>query len=642
MSRARVWNNGTASGTPSIDVDFTATNVRHGDTKFACATGQVVTINQSGNDPATVIKKSVLRFDGTNDFLNGLLDQSITGVHFFASLSVLGDGGEGFGRIFGLNASGAIDSGAGGVAFRRNGSTNDLMIRYNQNNITTHNDFFDDERGDYLLDVKVSTGSQKSKVNNADLVTSSVTGQLNAAAFSVASFASGGDNNTAIDLEFLALFPATITDDQADSVRNYINNRNNVFDLKDGFGYYFFDAQNAPVGAISSGSNAWNGRIVGSDNGDTDKLATQATANHQPVSDGFKVTFADNTDHLDIPSTTQAGWQIVGTSLGTFAYRVNANEQIRLNLLGNRGSASFRKAGDLYGIILLPESATGADIESARKLLIDRGSSDALSATVLYTFWYQRSDIVHFKNVNMSSAVNVQNTWDGCSNMVEFEVTDISNGNNFSSAWKGCSALTSFPAGAKLGTSNSNVNFTSAFHGSGLTSFPVDIDLSKGINFANTWRETALTSFPAIQSTLNGRDFFAAWYFCQNLTSFGAANLNASRYFSSSWQSCANLEDFPALFTDWNPSSITSGVFNQTWDGCNSLTAQSVENILTSIDASGKYATSTGASGGSALADAGIDIDYNVSTGSLSAATNTAVTSLKSKGWSIIVNNVTL
>jgi len=40
------------------------------------------------------------------------------------------------------------------------------------------------------------------------------------------------------------------------------------------------------------------------------------------------------------------------------------------------------------------------------------------------------------------------------------------------------------------------------------------------------------------------------------------------------------------------------------------------------------------------LADAGIDIDYDGTT--LSAATNTAVASLKSKGWSIIVNNVTL
>jgi hypothetical protein len=109
------------------------------------------------------------------------------------------------------------------------------------------------------------------------------------------------------------------------------------------------------------------------------------------------------------------------------------------------------------------------------------------------------------------------------------------------------------------------------------------------------------------------------------------------------WYNCSSLTDFSSdVFANWNPSSITSGVFNNAWDGCSALTAQSVENILTAIDASGKYATSTGASGGSALADAGIDIDYNTATGSLSAATNAAVTSLKAKGWSIIVNNVTL
>jgi hypothetical protein len=101
------------------------------------------------------------------------------------------------------------------------------------------------------------------------------------------------------------------------------------------------------------------------------------------------------------------------------------------------------------------------------------------------------------------------------------------------------------------------------------------------------------------------------------------------------------LTDFSAnVFDDWNPSSINN--FNNTWDGCVNLTAQSVENILTSIDASGKYATTNGASGGSALADAGIDIDYNVATGSLSAATNSAIDSLSGKGWQVIINSVNL
>jgi hypothetical protein len=114
---------------------------------------------------------------------------------------------------------------------------------------------------------------------------------------------------------------------------------------------------------------------------------------------------------------------------------------------------------------------------------------------------------------------------------------------------------------------------------------------------------------------------------------------NATR-FDYAWGDNSSLTTFPANFFDnWNPSSIVTQVFHNTWDGCTSLTAQSVENILVSIDASGKYGTATGASGGGSI-DSGIDIDYDGTT--LSAATNAAVTSLKAKGWVIVVNNVTL
>ncbi len=98
-------------GTEELNIDFTSTNVRHGDTKFACATGQVVTINQSGNDPATVIKKSVLRFDGTNDGLQGLFGQTITEGYMFAAFSVLGGGGDNYARLFIINPTGGTDAG---------------------------------------------------------------------------------------------------------------------------------------------------------------------------------------------------------------------------------------------------------------------------------------------------------------------------------------------------------------------------------------------------------------------------------------------------------------------------------------------------------------------------------------------------
>jgi len=90
------------------------------------------------------------------------------------------------------------------------------------------------------------------------------------------------------------------------------------------------------------------------------------------------------------------------------------------------------------------------------------------------------------------------------------------------------------------------------------------------------------------------------------------------------------------VFANWNPSSISTGVFNDTWAGCTSLTAQSVENILVSIAASGQFATVDGNSGSAAIADAGIDIDYNGDP--LSAATTAAIDSLSGKGWQVYIN----
>nr|AKH47919.1 hypothetical protein Psyc_1014 [uncultured marine virus] len=635
-------------GTEELNIDFTATNVRHGDTKFKCATGQVVTINQAGNDPATVIKKSVLRFantGSTNIAMKGLFANHIDSGYMFAAFSVLGNGGENYGRIFTVNKTGSGTDGSGdnGVFSSRWFQTNDLRSYYG-GNLNYHAGLFDDANGDILHEVKLKSGDSSSKVNNADSQSSAVTISLDSNEFNISQNddnARNGGENPSLDLEFLALFPASITDAQADSVRNYINNRNNVFDLKDGFGYYFYNAQSAPVGAITTGSSSWNGRIVGSDLGDSDRYLTQGTTNDAPVGDGYVVTFADNTDHLDIPQVTQAGWQVVGTSLGTFAYRVNANAVTELNLLGNLGHTAYRQTGDLYGIILLPESATGADIEAARKLLIDRGAADASTIISAGAAWFRRYDIVEFKNAEFPDALTLGFAFEEATNLSKISTVNAPLCPNFASTWKGCSALTSFPAGAKLGTSAQNVNFTSAFQSSGLTSFPADIDLSNGTVFSNAFRETDLISFPAI-NLQNGIEFVNTWYNCTSLSSFGNANLNGGKNFNSAWRFCTSLEDFPPLFTNWNPTSLQSTVFNNAWDFCTSLTAQSVENILTSIDASNQHGTDDGTSTGNPLYDSGIDIDYNVATGSLSAATNSAVTSLKAKGWSIIVNNVTL
>jgi hypothetical protein len=656
-------------GTEQLNIDFTATNVRHGDTKFKCATGQVVTINQSGNDPATIIKKSVLRFDGANSGLEGLFNQTITdGAYIFAAFSVLGDGGEPYTRVFQtINAANNTP-----VLFSSRYDSENSLYWYSSNNTwqKAHDGMYDDERGDILHELLFTSGLQKSRVNNADAYSATLS-ESNTEMFSygIANNHPSDSLSAAIDLEYLALFPASITDAQADDVRNYINNRNNVFSLVDN-GYYFFDPQKADFTGNFTAANTLDGYITGSDNGDTDVRSNltleQSTLNDQPSTDGYTITFNDSAEHLEFENSASqnlSGWQVVGTSLGTFAYRVDNDAVTELNLLGNLGNSFTRKLGDLYGIILLPDSASSADIESARRLLIDRGASDGAATGDFSSAWRQREDIVEFNTVNMSAVTNAYQGWYLCNAISEFRITDISNSTNFTSAWQGCSALTSFPAGAKLGTeATGNVNFTSAWQSSGLTSFSTP--LPSATNVSQGWYQCAsLTSFSSDLSAATTANYawlgctsltsfdtplpsatqmFLAWYNCSSLTSF-SSELPLAANANQAWLNCTSLTDFSVdVFANWNPSSITSGVFNLAWDGCTSLTAQSVENILTAIDASGKYATSDGDpyqnTVNTQLADAGIDIDYDGTTPS--AATDSAITSLRGKGWVIFINGV--
>jgi hypothetical protein len=614
ISRAVIWDNGTQAGDPVLDVDFTATNIRHGDTKFKCATGQTVTINQAGNDPATVIKKSVLRFDGADDGLSGLFADNIDGGYMFAAFSVLG-GGDPSSRVFSVHKSGGFDDyGATGLIFSAQAGTSGGIMTYNNATLLTHDNLFDDANGDILHQVKALAGNISSRVNNADLKTSANTiPDVDSDNFNIGSQRFSNGDNAAIDLEYLALFPATITDAEAARVVNYINNRNNVFDLKDSLGHYFYDGAKSPVGNITDVAT-WNGRIVGSDNGDADKLAAQATSSAQPVGDGYKVTFADNTDFLTIPSTTQAGWQVVGTSLGTFAYRVNATAVIELNLLGNAGS--HRSVGNSFGMLLLPESATGRDIEQARKLLIDRGAADGATASSYSLGWYQRFDITEFNAVDFTGATNFVNAWRNCYGLLsfnapalpsatdvslawnycialtDFRTTEIPLCVNFSNAWQNCTALTSFPAGAKLGTAAENVNFTNAWQQSGLTSFSTTLPTAGDTRFA--WKEcTSLTSFSS--ELPQATNVSQSWYGCSSLSDFSTTDIKNCTNFSSAWQNCAALTSFPAgaklgtaaenvdFNRAWQQSGITSfpsnidlstgSNFASAWQSCSALTS---------------------------------------------------------------------
>ena len=222
----------TVGSSVVFDCDFSASNIGHGDTSFQAAVGGTVTINTSGNDPATIVRRSFLRFDGASSFLTGSFNESnTTGGYMFVVYSVNGDGGEESGRVFVMNS-------AGEQGYNNNRSFMWSLRKSNDNNIAYYHSYtwrgihslgFDPVDGTLLDEVKAVDGSQFSKVNNGDIQTSS----LNLSALSSEEFDIGanpsGSSNPAIDLEALYLFDETLVDEDANKIRDYLNAKSSIY-----------------------------------------------------------------------------------------------------------------------------------------------------------------------------------------------------------------------------------------------------------------------------------------------------------------------------------------------------------------------------------------------------------------------------
>lgn len=132
------------------------------------------------------------------------------------------------------------------------------------------------------------------------------------------------------------------------------------------------------------------------------------------------------------------------------------------------------------------------------------------------------------------------------------------------------------------------------------------------------------------------------WYNRDDIIEFGSATMTTVQTFSEAWRNCSGMTTFPAnVFDSWSPANVSDNPFSLTWDACTSMTAESVENILVSLDTSGVWPTSDAGSGGTLRPNRTIHVDYNVSTGSITSATSSAITNLKARSWIININNVT-
>jgi hypothetical protein len=230
--------------------------------------------------------------------------------------------------------------------------------------------------------------------------------------------------------------------------------------------------------------------------------------------------------------------------------------------------------------------------------------------------------------LDASYVTDFSSTWRNCTSLTSFPLLDVSSGTNFGATWQDCTSLTSFP----LLDTSSGTFFSSTWRNcSGLTSFPL-LNVSNGTSFSAAWQNcSGLTSFPALNMS-SATTVSTAWLNCTGLTSFPLLWANSVTTFNVAWFGCSNLVNFPANFFDNWTATPGNNCFYYTWYGCTSLSATSVENILNSIATSGRSPSGPGTS-------STITIDYNASSGTPSISS--AVSTLKSRGWIIVLNGVT-
>ena len=230
---------------------------------------------------------------------------------------------------------------------------------------------------------------------------------------------------------------------------------------------------------------------------------------------------------------------------------------------------------------------------------------------------------VGVKNSSLFST-NIDKAFNGAQNMTEY--TESSSATSaviiFNSAWRDCSSLTSFP----LIDTSSGTDFVSTWRNcSGLTTFP-QIDTSSANTFQNTWMGcNFLNSFPTID-TSNAANITGTWRGCARIITFPSLDFSSGVNFERAWNGCTRMTTYPANQFD-TTGTLNSIAFRNAWLNCK-LTAQSIENILTSLDTNGAQNITLGINGGS-----------NAAKTTWSTAANTAYTNLINKGWTISYNS---
>lgn len=139
------------------------------------------------------------------------------------------------------------------------------------------------------------------------------------------------------------------------------------------------------------------------------------------------------------------------------------------------------------------------------------------------------------------------------------------------------------------------------------------------VGFPSAQPNPSVYSCRSLVNTRGVTDLSSAWANCTAITEFPLLDFRSCTNFEGAWEGCSSLTSFPANAFD---TSNCTNFFN-TWNVC-SLSQQSVDNILVSIDTAGKSGGTLTISGGTSSPPSLVGW-YSVA-------------SLQAKGWTVSVN----
>ena len=141
------------------------------------------------------------------------------------------------------------------------------------------------------------------------------------------------------------------------------------------------------------------------------------------------------------------------------------------------------------------------------------------------------------------------------------------------------STATSIPENALLDFSNGTI-FSSMFSDCSALSVIPQINTASGTNFSGMFRNcSSIVTIPLL-STSNGTNFSQMFYACSSLVEIPQLNTSKLTSAASMFRNCSSLTTVPIL--DFSATTAAAS-FASMFEGCNSLSSESLNNILASL-----------------------------------------------------------